>query len=167
MGKTADNSAGAGRNMAAGSNTAGPGLAASADIAGGSAGKERNGELEKARRAYAALIDEAGRTAKAIEQQASELRPPMPLWGKGKGRESREYRLSLIKAKITELESGSDSSYDPAYVEKLREQAAAQERKINQTRIAEHNVLQKQADDMLRSAEASVAAAEQEAGLAR
>ncbi|BFO56863.1 phage tail length tape measure family protein [Acidovorax sacchari] len=164
-GKTADNSAGAGRNMAAGSNPAGPGLTVSADTAGGSAAKERNEELEKARRAYAALIDEAGRTAKAIEQQASELEASNALWGKGKV-EIEEYRLSLIKAKITELESGSDSSYDPAYVEKLREQAAAQERKINQTRIAEHNVLQKQADDMLRSAEASVAAAEQEAGLA-
>ena len=165
VGKTADNSAGAGRSLAAGSNTAGPGLTVSADTAGGSAGKERNEELEKARRAYAALIDEAGRTAKAIEQQASELEASNALWGKGKV-EIEEYRLSLIKTKITELESGSDSSYEPVYVENLREQAAAQERKVNQTRIAEHNVLQKQADDMLRSAEASVAAAEQEASLA-
>ncbi|AVS78638.1 tail length tape measure protein [Paracidovorax avenae] len=165
VGKTADNCAGAGRSMAAGSNTAGPGLTVSADTAGGSAGKERNEELGKARRAYAALIDEAGRTAKAIEQQASELEASNALWGKGKV-EIEEYRLSLIKAKITELESGSDSSYEPVYVDKLREQAAAQERKINQIRVAEHNVLQKQADDMLRSAEASVAAAEQEASLA-
>ncbi|AVS66395.1 tail length tape measure protein [Paracidovorax avenae] len=165
VGKTADNCAVAGRNMAAGSNTAAPGLTMSADTAGGSAGKERNEELEKARRAYAALIDEAGRTAKVIEQQASELEASNALWGKGKV-EIEEYRLSLIKAKITELESGSDSSYEPVYVDKLREQAAAQERKINQTRVAEHNVLQKQADDMLRSAEASVAAAEQEASLA-
>lgn len=112
--------------------------------------------LEESKTAYAALIDATHKDALAIENHANELAASNAVWGKGKVA-IEEYRLALIKAKLSEVENGSDSSYDPAYVAALREKAAAQEHVVNETRIADYKELaQKQTEWARQIAEEAV-----------
>jgi hypothetical protein len=120
--------------------------------------------LEKSRDAYAQLIESTFLGADAINRQADELEASNTVWGKGTAA-IEEYRLALLKAKLTEAEGGSDSSFDPRYVAGLRAQIDAQERKVAQTRIAEFKTINAQADELLRSARESATVYTEEARL--
>ena len=102
--------------------------------------------LEKSKEAYAALVDETHKTALAIGAQADQMESANAMWGKSKVA-IEAYKLAVIQAKIAEVEGGSDSSYDPAYVAQLRLQAANQERVLNAARIADYKqISEKQAE---------------------
>lgn len=102
--------------------------------------------LEKSKEAYAALVDETHKTALAIGAQADQMEAANAMWGKSKVA-IEAYKLAVIQAKIAEVEGGSDSSYDPAYVAQLRLQAANQERVLNAARIADYKqISEKQAE---------------------
>jgi phage-related minor tail protein len=109
--------------------------------------------LERSKQAYASLIDATRQSAQNLAQQADELAVSNELWGKGRVA-VEEYRLALLRAKLVEVEGGSDSSYDPAYVRALQDQVAAQTRKVDQQRIADFKTMNQQADELLRSANA-------------
>ncbi|MGC3986252.1 MAG: phage tail length tape measure family protein [Pseudorhodoferax sp.] len=120
--------------------------------------------LEKSRQAYAQLIEDTFRGAEALGIQADELAASNAVWGKGAAA-IEEYRLALLKARLVEIESGSDSAFDPRYVAGLRAQLDAQERKVGQTRIAEFKTINGQADELLRSARESATVYAEEARL--
>lgn len=120
--------------------------------------------LERSKQAYAGVIDEARKTAQAIGQQADELAVTNSMYGKGRVA-LEQYRLQLIKNRLAEIEGSSEGSYDPAYVAGVREQAAQQQRKVDQTRIADFKAINEQADELLRSAEALAVVYQDEAAL--
>ena len=120
--------------------------------------------LERSKQAYAGVIDEARKTAQAIGQQADELAVANSMYGKGRVA-LEQYRLQLIKNRLAEIENTSEGSYDPAYVAGVREQAAQQQRKVDQTRLADFKAINEQADELLRSAEALGAVYQDEAAL--
>lgn len=132
--------------------------------------REKSGEeirikgLERSKQAYAGVMDEARKTAQAIGQQADELAVANSMYGKGRVA-LEQYRLALIKTRLAEIDSTSEGSYDPAYVAGVREQAAQQQRKVDQTRIADFKVINEQADELLRSAEALAVVYQDEAAL--
>ncbi|HVR49730.1 MAG TPA: hypothetical protein VMS38_08320, partial [Pseudorhodoferax sp.] len=108
--------------------------------------------LEKAKAAYASLIDSTRQEAQSIATQADELEATNAMWGKSRTA-VEEYRLSVLKAKMAEVEGGSDSSYDPSYVRALQDKIDAQQRKVDAQRIADAKTLNEHAQEMLRNAQ--------------
>lgn len=118
--------------------------------------KKRIKGLEDAKNAYDKLVDATHQEALSIGKQADELEAANEVWGKGKTA-IEEYRLALIKAKLAEVEGGSDSSYRPDYVAMERLKLQEQERKVAASRIRDYKELaQKQQEWARQVAEESV-----------
>ncbi|QIL69560.1 hypothetical protein G7048_03725 [Diaphorobacter sp. HDW4B] len=126
--------------------------------------KERIAGLEKSKTEYAALIDETLKSAAALNQNAEELAASNAMYGKGKVA-VEEYRLAVIRAKLAEVEGGSDSSYDPAYIAALYAKLDAQLKVVNETRAGEFKQINQHANELLANANAMAAAYKDEAAL--
>lgn len=126
--------------------------------------KERISVLEKSKAAYAALIEDTTKSAQALNQNADEIALSNELYGKGRTA-IEQYRLSLIQAKLAEVEDGSDSTYDPEYVKALYAKLDAQTRVVSETRVNEFKQINQHADELLASANAMATAYKDEAAL--